>query len=240
MLEAITLQGPTIVLCPLGSVTASALLAAASEEPALYRHADVPWDEAGMHLYLQAAREAHERGSALPFAILERASGRVLGSTRFCNVEHWTWPAAHPLRRADAGPDVVEIGDAWLAASALGRGLHLEASLLQLTHAFERWRVRRVALRCDARNERARRAIEKLGVRFDGVLRAERIALDGAVQDMASYSVLDLEWRAVKNGLLRATAAASQTRVCLACPDALPEGDAGELGGGELVTNHRL
>ena len=206
MLDSITLEGQTFILAPLASVAPTALLAAASEDRTLYRYADVPADEAGVLRYVQAAEAAQSRGEALAFAVIERSSGRVLGSTRFFNIERWTWPAEHPLRRSARTPDVVDIGESWLAASALGTGTHLEVSLLQLTHAFETWRVRRVALRCDARNERARRAIEKLGVRFEGVLRAACIAADGAVQDLASYSVLDLEWRAVKSGLLRATA----------------------------------
>jgi RimJ/RimL family protein N-acetyltransferase len=206
MLEPITLEGQTVTLAPLASVPPSAVLAAASEDRSVYRYADVPSDDAGVRLYLEAAQQAQARGAALPFAIIERASGRVVGSTRFLNIEHWTWPPEHPLRRIAQTPDVVEIGDSWLAASALGGGTHLEVSLMQLTHAFETWRVRRVALRCDARNERARRAIEKLGVRFDGVLRAACIASDGAVQDVASYTVLDLEWRAVKSGLVRTIA----------------------------------
>lgn len=204
MLELVTLQGPNVVLSPLAPEQLSALLTAATGDRRHFRHLEVPDDEASMRRYLELAEAERAAGRGLPFTIAERASGRVLGSTRFCGIERWPWPPEHPLRRPGSGPDVVEIGGSWLAASATGRGVHREASLLLLTHAFESWRVRRVAFRCDARNEPARRAVEKLGVRFEGVLRAAGIGPDGAVLDVASYSVLDSEWRAVKAGLARA------------------------------------
>jgi RimJ/RimL family protein N-acetyltransferase len=204
MLELVTLQGSNVVLSPLAHEQLPALLTAANEDRRHFRHLEVPADEVGMRRYLEAAEAERTAGAGLAFAILERAGGRVLGVTRYCGVERWAWPSGHPLRRAGAAPDVVEIGGSWLAASATGRGVHREVSLLLLTHAFEGWRVRRVAFRCDARNEPARRAVEKLGVRFEGVLRAAGIGPDGAVLDLASYSVLDSEWRAVKSGLTRA------------------------------------
>ena len=76
-----------------------------------------------------------------------------------------------------------------------------------LTHAFESWLVHRVSFRTDSRNERSRAAIERLGARFDGVVRAVSIAYDGAIRDSAVYSILDAEWPEVKQriaGLLRA------------------------------------
>jgi len=203
MLERVTLQGPNVALSPLEQAHVPGLVQAAQENRAPYRYLAVPSDAASMQAYVDAAETARAAGSALPFAIVERESGRVLGATRFRDIEHWPWPADHPLRRVRETPDVVEIGGTWLAASALGRGIHRESSSLLLTYAFEAWRVRRVALRCDARDERARRAIEKLGVRFDGVLRAACIAADGAVLDVATYSVLDMEWRSVRAGLAR-------------------------------------
>ena len=71
-----------------------------------------------------------------------------------------------------------------------------------LSHAFEAWEVHRVAFRIDSRNERSRSAVERLGARFDGVLRAERLGADGAVRDSAFYSILAAEWPAVKQRLV--------------------------------------
>ena len=70
-----------------------------------------------------------------------------------------------------------------------------------LAHAFEAWRVHRVSLMTDARNERSRRAILRLGARFDGVIRAQRPGSDGAVRDTAAFSILDHEWPMVKRQL---------------------------------------
>ncbi len=70
-----------------------------------------------------------------------------------------------------------------------------------LTHAFEVWRVHRVSLMTDARNTRSREAILRLGARFDGVIRAARVAVDGVIRDTAAFSIVEAEWPAVKAGL---------------------------------------
>jgi RimJ/RimL family protein N-acetyltransferase len=95
----------------------------------------------------------------------------------------------------------VEIGGTWLAPSAQRTAINTEAKLLMLTHAFETWRVHRVSLKTDARNARSRAAILRLGARFDGVVRATRVAADHAIRDDAMYSILDAEWPAVKAAL---------------------------------------
>jgi RimJ/RimL family protein N-acetyltransferase len=92
----------------------------------------------------------------------------------------------------------VEIGATWLAADAQRTRINTEAKLLMLEHAFDRWRVHRVSLMTDARNERSRNAIMRLGARFDGVLRAARPASDGAIRDTAAFSILDSEWPAIR------------------------------------------
>jgi RimJ/RimL family protein N-acetyltransferase len=96
---------------------------------------------------------------------------------------------------------VAEIGGTWLAPRVQRTPVNTEAKLLMLAHAFEVWRVRRVSLKTDARNERSRRAIERLGARFDGVLRAHMPAADGGLRDSAFYSILDAEWPAVRETL---------------------------------------
>ena len=70
-----------------------------------------------------------------------------------------------------------------------------------LTHAFEVWRVHRVSLMTDARNTRSREAILRLGARFDGVIHAARVAVDGVIRDTAAFSIVEAEWPAVKAGL---------------------------------------
>ena len=137
----------------------------------------------------------------MPFATIDRETKRVVGSTRFGNIESWDWSVGSPHQRGAHLPDVVEIGWTWLAPDAQRTGINTEAKLLMLTLAFESWRVHRVSLRTDARNERSRVAIARLGAQFDGVIRVEKVAYDGAVRDTAYYSILDSEWPAAKDKL---------------------------------------
>lgn len=132
-------------------------------------------------------------GLAVPFATRDLARDRVVGSTRFLDLDRWD-PAA-------AAPTVVEIGATWLARSAQRTAVNTEAKLLMLTHAFDVWRVRRVSFKTDARNERSRRAIERLGARFEGVRRAHMLAADGAARDSVYFSIVAAEWPAVKRRL---------------------------------------
>ena len=154
-----------------------------------------------MAQYVATALEQQAARRALPFATLDRATGRVVGSTRFGNIEFWPWPPGSPLQRGEDMPDVAEIGWTWLAADAQRTAINTEAKLLMLAHAFDRWRVHRVSLMTDSRNARSRAAILRLGARFDGVVRAQRIAADGTVRDTACYSILDHEWPAVRANL---------------------------------------
>ena len=132
---------------------------------------------------------------------VDAATSRVVGATRFLNVEFWAWPPGSPLQRGEDVPDVVEIGATWLAPDAQRTAINTEAKLLMLTHAFEVWRVHRVSLVTDSRNMRSRNAILRLGARFDGVLRGARVAFDGVIRHTAAYSILESEWPEVKAGL---------------------------------------
>jgi N-acetyltransferase len=131
----------------------------------------------------------------------------VVGSTRFMNIEHFAWKVPSDLQRNEDAIDAVEIGATWLGAEARRTAINTHAKLLMLTHAFETWQVRRVTLKTDSRNARSRNAIERLGARLDGILRAHMPAFDGAVRDTAFYSILCDEWPAVGERL-RALASA--------------------------------
>ena len=152
--------------------------------------------------YVEGLLRAHAMGTALPFATVDRQTNQIVGATRFLNVEFWDWPAGSPYQRGARVPDVVEIGGTWLAQSAQRTGINTEAKLLMLIHAFEGWRVHRVSLVTDGRNQRSRNAILRLGARFDGVLRAARVASDFTIRDTAAYSIRDDEWPQVKAGLV--------------------------------------
>jgi len=125
----------------------------------------------------------------------------VVGSTRFGEIESWTWPEAHPQRRPAGIPDAAEIGWTWLAEEAQRTAVNTEAKRLMLAHAFETWRVHRITMITDVRNARSRAAIERLGATPEGVRRAHFPAPDGTVRDSAAYSILAAEWPAVRDRL---------------------------------------
>jgi RimJ/RimL family protein N-acetyltransferase len=200
-LEPLILTGRHVRLSPLLSEHAPALLAAADESRATYTFTIVPSELAGMQAYVATALAEQARGESMPFVVRDGA-GAVVGSTRFMSIEWWQWPGAPPEPQP-VGPDAVEIGHTWYAERVQRTALNTEAKLLLCAHAFERWRVRRVLWKTDARNERSRAAILRLGARLDGVLRAHRPGADGVVRDTAFFSMLASEWPEAKLGLLR-------------------------------------
>jgi RimJ/RimL family protein N-acetyltransferase len=219
MIHPASLENAFVRLESLRADHAGALHAAAREEPGLYALAPVPVEAAGMRTYVDRALADAAAGQAVPFAIARKAQGpasdRIVGSTRFMNLEWWSWPPGAVQtpgepRRADRGdpPDVVEIGHVWLAASSLRTAVNTAACLLMMAHAFEAWRVHRLTLKTDVRNHRSRAAIERLGGQFEGVLRSHLPAADGIVRDTAMYSVLPREWPAIKVRLESALASA--------------------------------
>jgi N-acetyltransferase len=201
ILEPLMLAGRHVHLEPLQPDHAPALLAAANESRATFAFTFVPDDLAGMRAYVATALAEQERGESMPFAVRDRA-GVVVGSTRFMSIERWRWPGAPP-EPTPVGPDALEIGTTWYAERVQRTALNTEAKLLLCTHAFERWRVRRVLWKTDARNQRSRAAILRVGARFDGVLRAHRPGADGVVRDSAFFSMLASEWPDAKTALLR-------------------------------------
>ena len=198
MLDLVTLEGRHVLLEPLSLDHVPDLVQAANQSRETFAFTNVPADAASMVQYVETALAGRDSGIMLPFATIDREAERVVGSTRFLNVEFWNWPVGNPQQRGKNLPDVVEIGATWLASNAQRTGINTEAKLLMLTLAFETWLVHRVSLQTDARNERSRVAIERLGAQLDGVIRADRVAFDGTVRDSAVYSILDSEWPVVK------------------------------------------
>jgi N-acetyltransferase len=198
--DSLVLAGRHVRLEPLSRAHVPGLVAAATEDPAIYGWTSVPTDSAGMTSYVEAALRPRQEGTALPFATVRQADGRVLGSTRFFDIERWDWPAGHP-NAARGGPDGCEIGYTWLAASAIRTAANTEAKLLMLAHAFERWRVHRVCFHTDMRNERSRAALARLGAQFEGTLRAHRLASDLIPRASARFSIVAAEWPGVRQRL---------------------------------------
>jgi len=194
------LTGSHVRLEPLSRAHVPGLVAAAAEDPALYAWTPLPLDTDSMTGYVDTAVRWREEGTALPFATVRLADGRVLGATRFFLIERWEWPPDHPNAQRP-GPDGCEIGYTWLAASAIRTAANTEAKLLMLAHAFERWRVHRVCFHTDMRNERSRNALARLGAVFEGTLRAHRLASDLIPRDSARFSIVAAEWPGVRQRL---------------------------------------
>ena len=194
------LEGEHVRLEPLERAHTPGLAAAAGQELGLYQWSFVPLTLAEMARYVDTATREREGGTALPFATVRRADGVVIGSTRFFDIERWAWPAGHPQAKRP-GPDACEIGYTWLARDAIRTAANTEAKLLMLTHAFEVWNAQRVCFHTDARNEHSRASLTRLGARFEGVLRAHRLAADLTPRDSARFSIVAAEWPAVKGRL---------------------------------------
>lgn len=182
-----TLEGGVVRLEPLRNEH-SAALAEVGLDPSLWRWTtSVVKSEADMERYVEAAVAEQAAGLSLPFATIERMSGRIIGSTRFGSIA-----AAH--RR-------VEIGWTWIGREWQRTAINTEAKLLMLAHAFEHWRCIRVELKTDVLNEKSRRAIERIGAREEGTLRRHMVTEEGRVRDTVYYSILADEWPAVRRDL---------------------------------------
>jgi N-acetyltransferase len=198
--EDLVLQGTHVRLEPLDPRHIDGLVAAAAGDPSLYQWSPVPQTKADAINYVDTALAWRDAGTAVPFAIVRAHDGVVIGSTRFFLLEHWAWPLGHPLHGRRT-PDTCEIGYTWLARSAIRSAANTESKLLMLTHAFETWQVFRVCLHTDVRNQRSRAAIERIGGKFEGILRAHRMAADFIPRDSARYSIVAAEWPYVKQRL---------------------------------------
>jgi len=204
--ERVVLEGRHVRLEPLDLRHADALVAAAAAEPSLYQWSAVPQGKHEMTRYIDTALEWQTAGTAVPFAIVRLEDNTVIGSTRYFDMERWGWPQGH-ARHGGGAADACEIGYTWLTISAVRTAANTEAKLLMLAQAFESWKMLRVCLHTDKRNQRSRAAIERIGGRFEGFLRAHRLATDHTARDSARYSILEEEWPAVKARLEKLIAA---------------------------------
>src|SRR5258708_25953374 len=151
------LDGRHVRLEPLQQRHAAGLAEAASGDPALYQLSPVPQGEAAAAEDIEAALAQRDAGTAVPFAVLRRADGAVIGSTRIWDLVWSPRPQGHP-RYGIAAPGVCHIGSTSLARSAVRTAANTEMKRLMLRHAFAVSHVKSVSLHADARNERSRRA----------------------------------------------------------------------------------
>jgi N-acetyltransferase len=203
-LDVDPLPGRHVRLEPLGYRHSAGLLAAATRgavtKPDLYRWSPVPQNAEEVRQYVEQAAALRDRRVAVPFAVVRLADDTVIGSTRFHQLDFWPWPAAD-VTTGPPAPDAVEIGWTWLSRDAIRTGANTDQKRLMLTHAFETWRVRSVCLHTDARNDRSRAAIERIGARLDGILPAHRLGADLKPRDSARYSITADRWPDVKDHL---------------------------------------
>jgi RimJ/RimL family protein N-acetyltransferase len=185
--QPITLEGSHVRLEPLTQAHAAALAAVSADEEIWRYYPSSLLTLADVQNWIDVALGQRAAGTALPFAILDQASGRALGSTRYLNIVPY-----------DRG---LEIGSTWLTPAVWRTAVNSECKFLLLRHAFETLGCIRVQIKTDRRNERSRRAIERLGAQFEGILRQHMVVRDGAYRDTAMYSIIDSEWPAVKERL---------------------------------------
>jgi N-acetyltransferase len=198
--DKFTLAGTHIRLEPLDLRHVEGLVAALAGDPELYRWSPVPRGVQEATQYVRTALTWREAGTAVPFATVRQSDGVVIGTTRFFDLERWAWPKDHS-RHNWPHADVCEIGYTWLNHSSIRTGANTEAKLLMLTHAFEVWQMLRVCLHTDERNQRSRAAIERIGGKFEGILRSHRLAADFIPRNSARYSILASEWPEAKRRL---------------------------------------
>jgi N-acetyltransferase len=194
------LSGQHVRLEPLRQQHRAGLVAASAADPDLFRMSKVPVGDAEMYRYIGAAQAARAAGTAAPFAVIRLADETAIGSSRLFDLDWWAWPDSHP-RHGHDGPDTCEIGHTWLTRSAIRTGANTEMKRLMLTLAFDTWDVHSVCLHTDARNERSRQAISRIGARFEGILRSHRLAADDQPRDSARFAITAADWPAVKAGL---------------------------------------
>jgi RimJ/RimL family protein N-acetyltransferase len=155
-------------------------------EPSLWRYmlyGEID-SEARMLDFVRDLLRRQAAGTDLPFAVVDLASGRAIGCTRFMEIQ--------PRNRG------VEIGGTWYGLAYQRTAANTECKYLLLRHAFEVWGCIRVQLKTDLRNERSQRAIERIGGVREGVFRNHMIRPDGTIRDSVYYSIIDREWPAVK------------------------------------------
>lgn len=205
MLTPFVLEDRHVRLEPLVLEHVPALAGAAAEDRTSYAFTRVPDGLDDTEAYVRSALQDQATGGSLPFAVRRLSDDRVVGSTRFLDLEVFTsptpWPpgVAHgPVPDDDHPPTVAEIGSTWYAASAQRTVVNSACKLLMLSKAFDDWGCLRVTLKTDARNAASRAGIERLGALFEGVRRAHTPASDGTVRDSAYYSIVAAEWPAVR------------------------------------------
>jgi len=183
----ITLEGQHVRLEPL-SLAHHAQLCKIGLDEELWRWVVRPVRKPEeMRAYIEEALQAQAAGTALPFATIEKASGRAIGSARFGNIDR--------VNRH------VEIGWTWLGLKWQRTAANTEAKYLMLRHAFEQWGCIRVEFKTDSLNEPSRQALLRIGAKEEGIFRNHMITSTGRLRHSVYYSIIDSEWPKLKTHL---------------------------------------
>ena len=188
-LKPVTLQDSAVALAPLSHTHRDAL-AEAVRDGELWKlwYTAIPTPD-GMAAEIDRRLGLAEKGTMLPFTVIDKTdNGRPVGMTTYMNV--------------DAANRRVEIGSTWYCPSVQRTGLNTECKLLLLQHAFDELGCIAVEFRTHFLNHQSRRAIERLGAKLDGILRAHCVMENGTIRDTAVYSILPSEWPAVRANLV--------------------------------------
>jgi RimJ/RimL family protein N-acetyltransferase len=188
IVKPITLEGEAVRLEPLSLDHLPALADIGLDERLWKWTANFVRNANDMEAYGRAALADQEHGVALPFVTVDRTTSRVVGSTRFGNI--------------DRNNRKVEIGWTWVSPHWQRTAINTEAKLLMLTHAFEVWDCMRVEFKTDANNEQSRNAIRRIGAVEEGVLRNHMITDSGRYRDSVYFSIIDSEWPVAKSRLI--------------------------------------
>jgi len=186
-IQSITLEGGVVRLEPL-TLAHQQALCLVGLDPDLWKVglASLSTPEA-MKSYIETALKGQEAGTMLPFVIVERATEKIVGSTRYMNIER-------QHRK-------LEIGHTWLARPWQRTAMNTEAKYLLLQHAFESLGCVRVEFKTDVLNDRSRAALLRIGAKQEGILRKHLITQTGRERDSVYYSIIDTEWIEVKKKL---------------------------------------
>jgi len=184
VVEPVILQGRHVRLEPLTPEHAAGLAEVGLDED-LWRWIPTPvCTPEEMSAYVQTVLRDQAAGTALPFALIEKSSGRTVGSTRYANIER----VHHRL----------EIGWTWVARPWQRTAINTEAKYLLLRHAFETLKCMRVELKTDSLNERSRAAILRIGATQEGIFRNHMMTATGRIRHTVYFSIVDSEWPEVK------------------------------------------
>ena len=184
VVQPVTLEGSHVRLEPL-SLDHHAALSEVGLVGELWRWIPQPVRTADeMREYIATALRSQEEGIALPFATVDRATDKVIGSTRYGNIDR--------VNRH------VEIGWTWLGPAWQRTAANTEAKFLMLRHAFETLGCLRVELKTDSLNEKSRNAILRIGAKEEGIFRNHMVTSTGRIRHSVYYSIIDSEWPAVK------------------------------------------